>query len=31
MTKEVITVDPETSVEEAAELMSQYNISGLPV
>ncbi|MFW6377774.1 MAG: CBS domain-containing protein [Bacillota bacterium] len=31
MTKEVITVDPETSVEEAAELMSQYNVSGLPV
>ncbi len=31
MTKEVITVEPETSVEEAAELMSQYNISGLPV
>ncbi|MFW5789924.1 MAG: CBS domain-containing protein [Bacillota bacterium] len=31
MTKEVITVDLETSVEEAAELMSQYNVSGLPV
>ncbi len=31
MTKEVITVDPETSVEEATELMSQYNVSGLPV
>ncbi len=31
MTEEVITIDPETSVEEAAELMSQYNVSGLPV
>ena len=31
MTKEVITVDPETSVEEATELMSHYNVSGLPV
>ncbi|MBF8438057.1 CBS domain-containing protein [Halanaerobiaceae bacterium Z-7014] len=31
MTEEVITIEPETSVEEAAELMSQYNVSGLPV
>ena len=31
MTEEVITIDPGTSVEEAAELMSQYNVSGLPV
>ncbi len=31
MTGEVITVDPETSVEEAAKLMSEHQISGLPV
>ncbi len=31
MTGEVITVDPETSVEEAAKLMSEHRISGLPV
>lgn len=31
MTEEVITIDPETSVEDAADLMSQYNVSGLPV
>ncbi len=31
MTEEVITIEPETSVEDAADLMSQYNVSGLPV
>ncbi|MGM0420671.1 MAG: CBS domain-containing protein [Bacillota bacterium] len=31
MTKEVITVGPDTSVEEAAEIMSKNDISGLPV
>lgn len=31
MTSEVITVGPDTSVEEAAEIMSENDISGLPV
>ena len=31
MTREVITVEPETSVEEAAKLMSEHRVSGLPV
>jgi CBS domain-containing protein len=31
MTKEVITVTPETSVEEIAFLLLKYNISGVPV
>lgn len=31
MTTEVITVDPDTSVKEAANIMSKNNISGLPV
>ncbi len=31
MTREVITVDPETSVEDAAKLMSKHRVSGLPV
>jgi CBS domain-containing protein len=31
MTTDVVTVDPETSVKEAANLMSEQDISGLPV
>lgn len=31
MTTDVVTVDPETSVKEAANLMSEKGISGLPV
>lgn len=31
MTREVVTVTPETSVKSAAQLMLQYNVSGLPV
>lgn len=31
MTTDVITVDPETSVKEAANIMSENDISGLPV
>ncbi|HKL13311.1 MAG TPA: CBS domain-containing protein [Halanaerobiales bacterium] len=31
MTTDVVTVDPETSVKEAANLMSEKDISGLPV
>lgn len=31
MTTEVMAVQPETRVDEIARLMSQYNISGLPV
>src|SRR6056297_841908 len=31
MTTNVITVDPDTSVKEAANLMSEHKISGLPV
>lgn len=31
MTKEVITVGPDTSVEEAAELMAEHQIRRLPV
>ncbi len=31
MTRDVITVEPETSVEDAAKLMSKHRVSGLPV
>lgn len=31
MTEEVITVKPETSVEDAAKILSKHGISGLPV
>ncbi len=31
MTTDVITVEPETSVEEAAKIMSKHQVSGLPV
>lgn len=31
MTRKVITIHPETSVQEAAQLLDQYRISGLPV
>ncbi len=31
MTKELITVSPEATLQEAAELMTRHNISGLPV
>ena len=31
MTTDVVTVSPETSVKEAANIMSENNISGLPV
>ncbi len=31
MTKELITVSPEATLQEAAELMTGHNISGLPV
>lgn len=31
MTTEVITVSPEATLQEAAELMTSHNISGLPV
>ena len=31
MTTEVVTVSPDTSVEEAAKIMSEHEISGLPV
>ncbi|OWZ82810.1 CBS domain-containing protein [Natranaerobius trueperi] len=31
MTKELITVSPETTVDQAAKIMSEKNISGLPV
>ena len=31
MTKEVVTVTPDTSVEDAARIMSDNNVSGLPV
>ena len=31
MTTDVVTVDPETSVKEAANIMSEKGISGLPV
>jgi len=31
MTTDVVTVDPETNVKEAANLMSEKDISGLPV
>ncbi len=31
MTRDVVTIPPETSVEEAAEIMSEHEISGLPV
>lgn len=31
MTTDVITVDPETSVKDAANIMSEHGISGLPV
>jgi CBS domain-containing protein len=31
MTREVITVRPETTIREAAELMATYGVSGLPV
>ena len=31
MTEEVVTVTPDTSVEDAAKLMSENNVSGLPV
>jgi CBS domain-containing protein len=31
MTKEVVSVQPNTRVDEIARLMSQYHISGLPV
>src|ERR1700761_8825822 len=31
MTRQVITVGPETSIVEAADTMLQYHISGLPV
>ncbi len=31
MTRQVITVGPETSIAEAAETMLQYHVSGLPV
>ncbi len=31
MTKELITASPEATLQEAAELMTRHNISGLPV
>lgn len=31
MTTDVITVDPETSIKDAANIMSEHGISGLPV
>ena len=31
MTTDVITIDPETSVKDAANIMSEHGISGLPV
>ena len=31
MTEDVVTIEPETSVEEAAKILSENNISGLPV
>lgn len=31
MTKEVISVRPETKIKEAADLLSRYNLTGLPV
>ena len=31
MTEDVITLKPDVSVEEAAEIMSEHGISGLPV
>lgn len=31
MTRQLITVGPETSVVEAADTMLQYHVSGLPV
>lgn len=31
MNQDVVTVTPKTSVEEAADIMSQENVSGLPV
>ncbi len=31
MTKKVVTVSPDATLNDAAELMTEYNISGLPV
>src|SRR6056297_2911689 len=31
MTTDVITIDPETSVKDAANIMSEHGISGLPI